>query len=166
MFRTPFPAAFLIAIALPALAAAQQLSFAGIRADQNAPVEVLSDSLKVNQESGKAVFSGDVRVNQGTMHMQAAEVEVIYDPKDRSKISTLHATGGVTLVSSTEAAEAQEAVYDVVAGTVVMTGNVLLTQGENVMSGNKLNVDLRTGTGQMDGRVRTLLKPATKTGGQ
>ena len=62
--------------------------------------------------------------------------------------------------SPTEAAEAEEAVYDVKAGTVVMTGNVLLTQGDNVMSGNKLNVDLSTGAGTMDGRVRTLLKPA------
>ena len=58
--------------------------------------------------------------------------------------------------------EAREAVYDVAAGTVEMTGDVLLTQAENVLSGQRLTVDLRTGTGQMDGRVRTILQPGTK----
>lgn len=43
-----------------------------------------------------------------------------------------------------------------------MTGDVLLTQGESVMSGQKLSVNLRSGTGQMDGRVRTILQPGTQ----
>jgi len=94
-------------------------------------------------------------------------VNVEYGKTDRKKIDRLHATGGVTLVSPTEAAEAKEAVYDVTSSNVVMTGDVLLTQGENVMSGQKLTVDLKTGTGQMDGRVRTVLQPgdaASKAG--
>lgn len=161
MSRARFSAALLTAICLPVFAMAQQVAFSGLRADKTAPVEVTADSLKVDQQSGQAVFSGDVNVTQGGMHLKAAQVEVFYANDNRSQISKLHATGGVTLVSPTEAAEAQEAVYDVSAGTVVMTGNVLLTQGENVMSGNTLNVDLGTGTGTMDGRVRTLLKPAT-----
>jgi lipopolysaccharide export system protein LptA len=158
-------ASFLILSAfllIPAITQSQQVTFGGIRADTKAPVEITADKLNVNQESGKAVFSGSVLVGQGTMRLKAEQVEVQYAKGDRTKISQLVATGGVTLVSETEAAEAQQAVYDVPAGTVVLTGNVLLTQGENVMSGNRLNVDLRTGSGQMDGRVRTILKPGTK----
>ena len=94
--------------------------------------------------------------------LSAALVRVEYGNADRSRISRLHASGGVTLVSQAEAAEAREAVYDVAAGTVEMTGDVLLTQAENVLSGQRLTVDLRTGTGQMDGRVRTILQPGTK----
>jgi lipopolysaccharide export system protein LptA len=41
-----------------------------------------------------------------------------------------------------------------------MTGEVLLTQGGNVMSGQKLTVDLTAGTGRMDGRVKTILQPS------
>ena len=44
----------------------------------------------------------------------------------------------------------------------VITGDVLLTQGDNVMSGQKLTVDLKTGMGHMDGRVRTVLQPEGK----
>jgi len=147
---------------LPGSVLAQQIALGGIRTDAKAPVEVTADSLAVNQTDGTAVFTGNVLVVQGGMRLKAAVVDVEYDPKDRSKINRMHATGGVTLVSPTEAAEGKEAVYDVAASSVVMTGDVLLTQGQNVMSGQKLTVDLKTGTGQMDGRVRTILQPETK----
>ncbi len=71
--------------------------------------------------------------------------------------------GGVTLTSPTEAAEGREAVYTVTSGEVVMTGDVLLTQGGSTIAGQKLIVDLDTGTGRMDGRVKTVIDPkATK----
>lgn len=143
--------------ASPALG--QQIAFGGIKGDTKAPVEVTADSLAVNQETGHAVFTGNVVIGQGDMRLTAAQVEVVYGQGDQSRIDRLHATGGVTLVSAREAAEASEAMYDVTKGTVVMTGDVLLTQGENVMSGQRLDVDLATGTGQMQGRVRTILQP-------
>ncbi|MFC5738949.1 lipopolysaccharide transport periplasmic protein LptA [Sinirhodobacter huangdaonensis] len=156
------PAVLLCLAFLPGPVLAQQIALGGIRADAKAPVEVTADSLAVNQTDGSATFTGNVLVVQGGMRLKAAVVDVEYDPKDRSKITRMHATGGVTLVSPAEAAEAKEAVYDVAASNVVMTGDVLLTQGQNVMSGQKLTVDLKTGTGQIDGRVRTILQPEAK----
>lgn len=149
-----------LALLLSGLAAqAQQVAFGGIRADISAPVEITSDTLSVNQADGSATFSGNVVIGQGDMRLQAQNVRVEYAQGDRTRIQKLHASGGVTLASAAEAAEAQEAVYEVTSGTIVLTGNVLLTQGANVMSGQKLTVDLSSGTGQMDGRVRTILQP-------
>lgn len=149
-----------LALVLSGLAAqAQQVAFGGIRADISAPVEITSDTLSVNQADGSATFSGNVVIGQGDMRLQAQNVRVEYAQGDRTRIQKLHASGGVTLASVAEAAEAQEAVYEVTSGTIVLSGNVLLTQGANVMSGQKLTVDLSSGTGQMDGRVRTILQP-------
>lgn len=149
-----------LALLLSGLAAqAQQVAFGGIRADISAPVEITSDTLSVNQADGSATFSGNVVIGQGDMRLQAQNVRVEYAQGDRTRIQKLHASGGVTLASAAEAAEAPEAVYEVTSGTIVLTGNVLLTQGANVMSGQKLTVDLSSGTGQMDGRVRTILQP-------
>ena len=156
-----FPALVMLGLLVGA-AQAQQVAFGGLRTDVAAPVEVTADSLAVNQTDGTATFTGNVLIVQGPMRLSAALVRVEYGNADRSRISRLHASGGVTLVSQAEAAEAREAVYDVAAGTVEMTGDVLLTQAENVLSGQRLTVDLRTGTGQMDGRVRTILQPGTK----
>ncbi len=156
-----FPVLVMLGLLVGA-AQAQQVAFGGLRTDVTAPVEVTADSLAVNQTDGTATFTGNVLIVQGPMRLSAALVRVEYGNADRSRISRLHASGGVTLVSQAEAAEAREAVYDVAAGTVEMTGDVLLTQAENVLSGQRLTVDLRTGTGQMDGRVRTILQPGTK----
>ncbi len=95
------------------------------------------------------------------MRLSAAKVRVEYvtGAGSTGEISKLHATGGVTLVNGAEAAEAAEAVYTVTSGVVVMTGSVILTQGKNALSGDRLTVDLSSGTGQMDGRVKTILQP-------
>lgn len=158
MRRLILPAALLLALS-PLAAVAQQVAFGGIKADPKAPVEVTADALAVNQTDGTATFTGNVVIGQGDMRIQAATVLVEYAKGDRTRIERLHASGGVTLVSAADAAEAAEAVYEVATGRVTMTGNVLLTQGANVMSGQKLTVDLTSGTGQMEGRVRTILQP-------
>ena len=62
------------------------------------------------------------------------------------------------LVSGPDAAEADRADYSIDTGVIVMTGNVLLTQGANALSSNNMTVNLTTGTAQMNGRVRTILQ--------
>ena len=117
-----------------------------------------ADALSVDQSSGKAIFDGNVLVVQGDVRMSAGKVEIIYktDGNAGNGIEQLQATGGVTFVTATDAAEAAEAVYTIDSGTVEMSGNVLLTQGQASISGDKLIIDLTAGTGRMEGRVRTV----------
>lgn len=146
---------------VPTLALSQaQVPLGGMRGDPTKPVEITSDALDVSQNDNTAVFTGNVVVVQGDLKLTAPSVRVLYtDPSaGPRKIARVNATGGVTLVSPTEAAEGQEAVYTPDNGAVVMTGNVTLTQGPNVITGDRLNVDLNTGTGKMEGRVKTVLK--------
>lgn len=152
-------AALSLTVALPAPAAAQTVAFGGITADVTAPVEIAADSLQVDQSTGEAVFSGNVVIGQGEMRLSAEQVTVIYAPDTNQKISRLHATGQVTLVNGPDAAEAQDAVYDVASGNVTLTGDVMLTQGQSVLSGEKMDVNLSTGTASVSGRVRSVLQP-------
>ena len=70
----------------------------------------------------------------------------------------LRATGGVTFVTATEAAEAQSADYNLTNGTLVLRGEVLLTQGASALSADEMLVNLSSGTAQMTGRVRTVFQ--------
>lgn len=124
--------------------------------DTSAPVEVTSDELAVDQEKGEAVFTGNVVIIQGEMRMSAPRVVVIYG-EQADGIEQLLASGGVTLVSGPDAAEAQNAEYNVDDGVIVMTGDVLMTQGPSTLSSDRMNVDLGNGTAQMSGRVRTII---------
>lgn len=138
-----------------------KVAFGGLKADTTLPVEVNSESFSVETETGNAVFKGNVRVAQGEMVMAAGEVRIVYTP-DGNAIQTLVASGGVTLTNAAEAAEAAEAVYTIDSGVVVMTGNVLLTQGASTMSAQKLTINLKTGTGELEGGVKTTFVPGTK----
>lgn len=164
-----FAALALFALALvlsapgPALAQAQGtgVEFRGLRQDPGQPVEVTADSLTVNQTDGSALFEGNVVATQGDLRLAAATVQVDYD--EDGGVSRLTAQGGVTLASATDAAEAREAVYEVLTGTITMAGDVLLTQGRATITGQRLVLNLDSGTGRMEGRVQTVFAPGTGT---
>ncbi len=153
--------ALALAMTLPAAAVAQgtSIAFSGLVQNTTEPVEVTADSLSIDQANGSAVFRGNVLVVQGGIRMSAAEIVVIYAADQAGRIKELRASGGVTLVSPSEAAEAGEAIYALDSGTVSMTGNVLLTQGSSALSADSLVIDLTAGTGLMQGRVRTVFQP-------
>jgi lipopolysaccharide export system protein LptA len=144
----------------PLLAQGGQVAFGGMQQDSSLPVEISADQLQVNQSDGTAVYTGDVVIGQGEMRLAAPRVLVVY-AQDAGRIARLEATGGVTLVSGEDAAEAERADYDIDGGTVTMEGDVLLTQGENVLTSQRMVVNLETGTAEMAGRVRTVLQPGS-----
>lgn len=152
---------FLTLLAAPVLAQGTGVAFGTIQQDTGAPVEVTADNLSVDQETGTAIFTGNVLIGQGEMRLSAARVLVVYRAENRG-IARLEATGGVTLVSGPDAAESERADYDIDTGTIVMTGNVLLAQGPSALSADRMSVRLSDGTAQMSGRVRTILQ----TGGE
>lgn len=150
--------AALLVLAAPALAQEATVAFGDLKQDTTLPVEVASERFTVNNADGTAVFSGDVRVSQGEMKLAAAEVVVKYDPEGKA-ISQLVASGGVTVTNLGDAAASREAVYTIDSGVIVMTGDVLLTQGPSAMAGQKLTIHLKDGTGVMEGRVTTTFVP-------
>lgn len=139
-------------------AAQTNLTLGAVNADPGAPVEISADSLNVDQDTGVATFSGNVEVGQGDMKLAAAEVVVNYNDQS-GDIDSLTITGGVTFVTPTEAAEAQRAEYDIAGGTLLLVGEVLVTQGASAISADRMRIDLQTGNAQMEGRVRTILNP-------
>lgn len=145
----------------PVLAQGMNIGFGGLRQNTSDEVEVTADELTVDQGAGQAVFSGNVVVVQGAMRMAAAQVKVEYG-EDGQGIRRLEASGGVTLATETEAAESRDATYTIASGELVMTGAVLLTQGGATIAGERLVADLRSGTGRMEGRVRTVFQPTDK----
>lgn len=150
-----------LALAAPLSAQGVNIGFPGLRQDSQAPIEVTSDNLSVNQQAGGATFEGNVVITQGEMKLSAAKVDVEHGA-DGAGFRMLRASGGVTLVTASDAAESQSATYEVATGALVMSGAVLLTQGEMTISGDTLRADLRNGTGRMEGRVKTLFQPRTK----
>lgn len=145
-------------MATPALAQ-QGVGFGGGSFDSSAPVEVAADSLDVDQATGQAVLTGNVVIAQGELRLSASRVEVNYSTGTPRRIERLTAAGDVLIVAGQDAAEGQDAIYELGSGQIVMTGDVLVTQGGATLAGDSLTVNLQSGTGTVSGRVRTTLQP-------
>ena len=153
---------FLCALGFATPVAAQnvQISFGSSLRLENSALEITADSLEVNQTTGASIFSGNVVAAQGDMRISAHSLSLSYEDGTADgarRIGSLTAQGNVTMVTASEAIEAQRAVYDLTAQTLEMTGAVVLVQGPNLLSGERFVADLRAGSGRMIGRVRTVI---------
>lgn len=141
-------------------AAAKGMSFGGnFKTDPNAPVEVDADRLDVDDPAKEAVFTGDVRAKQGDFILQSAELKATYTgssvlgntAKDQAsqgtaKLTRLKAHKNVVVTSvDGQKATGDWADFDTRANTVTLGGNVIMTQGKNVVRGSKLVIDMTTG---------------------
>jgi lipopolysaccharide export system protein LptA len=140
--------------------------FGSFKHDSNQPIEITADSLAVNNTEQIATFSGDVVAGQGTLRMTADKITVSYAGEgggDTGRIDTLRAEGKVFLSNGAETARGEWADYDVGSGHVTMGGGVVLTQGENAISGERLSIDLNAGAGEISGgRVKSIFQPQSQ----
>ena len=147
----------------------------GTAHDTALPIEIAADALEVQQDKQIAVFSGNVDAQQGSIKLRADRIWVHYQgdaAEDAAKaISKIDAEGKVFFSSGTETAEGDQGTYNVDNGVITLTGEVVLTQGNNVIKGNRVVFDLTTGQSTMDGdksegdgRVRGLFLPRRNGG--
>ncbi|MEM8580871.1 MAG: LptA/OstA family protein [Pseudomonadota bacterium] len=121
-----------------------------------------SETLNVNRETGVAIFTGSVVVTQGELKLLADEVIVQYSESTATRpggVEQVDAEGNVFVTNGPDTAESQSATYWPTSRDLRMSGDVLLKQGQFVVSGDALAMNVGTGKGQMEGRVRTVLQP-------
>jgi len=86
-------------------------------------------------------------------------------PGGQQRIKRLEAYGNVVVTQKDQTATGEVGIYDLKTSSVTLTGNVLMTQGKNVLRGEKLWVDLATGVSRVEpaknghGRVEGLFLP-------
>jgi lipopolysaccharide export system protein LptA len=184
--------AMIVTLLAPGMAAAQgpapgQSMLPGQNKDQ--PVQIEAASLEVHDKSKTATFSGNVQVVQGDTTMKCQSLVVFYGrevgiaqnepkqasiapgPKGAQDIRKIEAHGGVTVVTKDQNATGDDAIYDLQAKTIKLIGNVIVSQGQNVIHGESVVVDTVTGNarvesseggGTVPGRVRALIQPNQK----
>ena len=146
-------------VALPVFAQSS-LSLGDFSSNPDSPIEMAADKLTVSQSDGSARFEGNVMITQENIKILAQLVVVTY--LESGEIDQLSASGGVTVVTQTETAEAKTADYELASQNLILRGDVLLTQGQNAISSDTMQIDLTTGAAIIEGRVRTILPSESK----
>jgi lipopolysaccharide export system protein LptA len=174
----------------------------GFSQNRNEPVHIEAATLEVRDKDKVATFSGDVRVKQGDTGLRCKSLLVFYEqdnendakggdkgkpsgkpmqaatpgPGGEQKIKRLEARGSVVVTQKEQTATGDLGIFDMKTNTVTLTGNVVMTQGQNVLRGEKLVVDLASGVSRVEagkgghGRVQGLFQssgagPDLKPGG-
>lgn len=111
--------------------------------DNNAPINISSDNFQADLNGKTGTWSGNVIVVQGDMKMRANKVRMT---TVNGKTDKIYASGNVVVDSPTSGtATGDNGVYSVVPRTVLMTGDVVLKKGKDVMRGTQISVNLATG---------------------
>lgn len=168
----------LLAAALPQVPAAAQEPptgepFSAFSTESDEPIQIEADELEVFDRERRAVFTGNVEVVQGTVNLKASTLTVFYEGEDgteaagaaaggQQQVRRIEAEGQVVVTSEDQRATGESAVYETETEIVTLTGNVVLSQGDNVVRGDRLIVNLATGQSRVEasgGRVQGLFAP-------
>jgi lipopolysaccharide export system protein LptA len=156
----------------------------GFSQNRDKPIKISSASLEVRDKDKVATFAGDVHLVQGDTTLRSKSLVVFYNDESAPKpakpppiagapdapisqqIRRVEAKGGVLVTQKDQTATGESGVFDMQANTVTLLGNVVISQGQNVVKGDRLTVDLASGTsrvecGKSQGqcRVQALIQP-------
>ena len=185
MSRTPAAVLLGLLVLLAGPLQAQQTSAtAPASGGGDEPIEINSDRLVLEQNQQVATFTGNVDAVQGVTRLQSDKMRVFYannpvQPADGTKpaggskqsVNRIEAEGNVVITKPGETAQGRTGTYDLVTRKLVLLGDVVLTRGQNVVRGDRLDSDLATsvstvtvnkpaaGTGKTKSRVKALFVP-------
>ena len=161
----------------------------GFSQNRDQPIQIEAASLEMRDKKKEATFAGNVKVVQGDTTMTSKTLVVFYDstpapsatpaanakataksapiqsatpgPGGSSSIRRLEARGSVVVTQKDQVVTGETAVFDTKTNLVTMLGGVVLTQGKNVLRGDRLMVDMTTGVSRVEsdsGRVQGLFQ--------
>ena len=147
----------------------------------NAPMDISADNGSFDNAACESTWSGAAEVLQGTTRIRAHTIHAFFkkkagaaaDAKEQAKglggatagmpggeqsncgaTERIEAEGEVFYVTPDQVARGDRAVYTAAVGVIVLTGNVIVVQGKNVIHGDRLTINVATREAQMESDAR------------
>ena len=141
----------LVGLSAASLAVAQGGTSALKGHNSDAPIDVSSDRIEVQDRANRAVFAGNVIARQAELTMLTSRLTIAYTSGGNVQIQRLDASGGVIVRSPSENARGNFGVYDLERKLITLIGAVQLNRGGSQINGQRLTIDMRTGRAVVDG---------------
>lgn len=142
--------------------------------NNSGPIEITADTLAVDQKDGTATFSGNVDAKQGNIRIKSQKMVVTYTSGPQAKpssanqanaISKVTLSGNITITSADDTAQGGHGIYDVKKQLIYLNDSVILSQGKNIVKGDKLVYNVATGKSEISGGNDTTTTSASKKSG-
>jgi lipopolysaccharide export system protein LptA len=154
----------------------------GFSQNRDQPIQIEAASLEMRDKKKEATFAGNVKVVQGDTTMTSKTLVVFYEsgggqpaappapakgaksasaqsavmqsatpgPGGSSSIKRLEARGNVVVTQKEQVVTGETAIFDTKTNLITMQGGVVLTQCKNVLRGDRLMVDMTTGVSRVE----------------
>lgn len=143
---------------------AAQPAWAQLATNSDAPVDITADDLEVVQSKCLSVWSGSAEALQDNSRLRANVLRTYMAVKPKGAASAgvastsacgelvrMEAEGSVYYVTPDQRVRANAATYEASTDTITMIGDVVAVQGQNVLRGDRMVFNNKTGQGQMQG---------------
>ena len=137
------------------------LSFLNTSANESG-ITIVSNKLNVEMNKRKSIFTGDVYAYNDILKVWSDELTIKLKT-EKDEIKEILANGNVKIIRLIEGSEiyGNSANYSLEEKTIIITGNVVVIENGNQVSGNELVVDLKSSSSIMVGsdsnRVEALI---------
>lgn len=143
----------------------------------DAPIDLAANELEVVDAQCLAIYRGAAEALQDTSRLRAGTMKIYYKSGAGSarggggcggELDRLEAQGDVYYVTPQQRVHGDAAVYEAATDTLTITGDVVASRGQDVLTGAKLVINTKTGDARMysatkgrgtTGRVRTVIYP-------
>ena len=125
-------------------------------------ITIVSNKLNVEMNKRKSIFTGDVYAYNDILKVWSDELTIKLKT-EKDEIKEILANGNVKIIRLIEGSEiyGNSANYSLEEKTIIITGNVVVIENGNQVSGNELVVDLKSSSSIMVGsdsnRVEALI---------
>lgn len=116
----------------------------GLRAERGfgftatrSPIDINSDTVEANQKQNTVTFKGNVVAKQEDTTLYANTLTIYYDPNTK-KLKEIMAVGNVKVVQLDRRATSQKATFHQDENKVVLDGEAVVREGENVIRGERI----------------------------
>lgn len=163
----------LAALAVAALVAAP--ASAQLAQNSDAPVDLTADELEVLNAQCLSIWRGSAEALQDNSRLRADVLKTFFQVTGSTRASTgtsancgalarIEADGNVYYVTPQQRVRGRHAVYEAASETITVTGDVVAAQGQNVLRGERLVINVKTGEAQMHTSVKGRGKPGRVRG--
>tara|TARA_B100001173_G_scaffold24392_1_gene19318 strand:- start:738 stop:1202 length:465 start_codon:yes stop_codon:yes gene_type:complete len=125
------------------------LIFSNAKSKDNG-INIISDKLNIEMNERKSIFTGNVYAHNENLKLWSDKM-IVYLKIDEDEIKKVLASGNVKIIRLVEGSEiyGDIANYSLKEEVIVITGNVIVKENGNQVSGNELVVDLKNSSSIM-----------------
>jgi lipopolysaccharide export system protein LptA len=133
---------------------------AQLATNSKAPVDLTADTTDVFNDQCLQIWKGNAEALQGDARMRTDLLKIYLAKKPKAgggsseacgELARIEAQGSVFYVTTDRRVRGDAAVYEAANDTLTVTGGVVAVQGQNVLRGERMVINTKTGEGHLVG---------------